>query len=85
MLVRIRRSSSTPRYELSYFDEIAKILARSGGRHIHIGRLEDLHLARHSGAGSPSSPGIDPARFVHRPWVRSVMEDTLAEEESTST
>ena len=57
-------------YAYTYPEAIALILKTTGGRHIHIGPLNDELTGGIDQA--LRREGIDPRGFVHRPWVPSV-------------
>ncbi|MEQ8464785.1 O-linked N-acetylglucosamine transferase family protein [Coleofasciculus sp. E1-EBD-02] len=57
-------------YRYSYTHEVPKILAVTGGVHIHIGQLSPYALITIE-AGLRKW-GILPERFVHIPWVKSI-------------
>jgi len=57
-------------YFVSYLDLIPELIVKTGGRHIHIGRLSpwgkfrlERNLKKH---------GINPQQFIYIPWVPSV-------------
>lgn len=57
-------------YFVSYLDVIPELLSRTGGRHVHIGRLTPWALFR-IGRGLKRR-GVSKDRFVYMPWVASV-------------
>lgn len=57
-------------YFISYMDLLPKILAVTGGRHVHIGRLSPWALSKiYRGL---KREGIAKERFIYTPWVPSV-------------
>jgi glycosyltransferase involved in cell wall biosynthesis len=59
-------------YRHDYFELLPLMLRASGGTHIHIGGLLPERLE--TIARSLLAAGVDPARFVHVPWVKSVAQ-----------
>lgn len=59
-------------YRYAYADVVPRIMACTGGLHVHIGPLSEFTLARIR--GSLNALGIPPQRFVHVPRVRSVWQ-----------
>jgi hypothetical protein len=57
-------------YFISYLDVVPKLLAVTGGRHIHIGKLTPRGLLRI--CRGMTRCGVRPDRFVYIPWVPSV-------------
>lgn len=57
-------------YTYRYAQIVPRIIAATGGEHVHIGNLSQSTLDEIRGALSDN--GIDPQRFVHIPWVPSV-------------
>lgn len=55
---------------VSYFDLIPELLAKTGGKHIHIGKLS--WLARRKLQWNLRKAGVDSSNFVYVPWVPSV-------------
>jgi predicted O-linked N-acetylglucosamine transferase (SPINDLY family)/GT2 family glycosyltransferase len=58
-------------YLYSYIDEIPKIIAASGGNHIHIGHLSPVTL--NDIEKNLQQFGINVNRFIYIPWVQSIM------------
>jgi hypothetical protein len=57
-------------YLFDYLEIIPKMLAATGGRHIHIGELTKSMRVRLQ--ATLLANGVDSARFVHIPWAPSV-------------
>lgn len=55
---------------VSYFDLIPELLAKTGGKHIHIGKLS--WFARRKLQWNLRKAGVDSSNFVYVPWVPSV-------------
>jgi hypothetical protein len=55
---------------VSYFDLIPELLAETGGKHIHIGKLS--WFARRKLQWNLRKAGVDASNFVYVPWVPSV-------------
>jgi len=62
-------------YYVSYVDLIPQILKRTGGRHVHIGKLTPWAL-RHM-RKRMSQLGVPSDRFVYREWTASVWKSML--------
>lgn len=59
-----------PSYQHQYMDLIGLMLKSTGGRHVHIGPLNDEQLQRMQ--RSLQAHGIKDSRLTHVPWVSSV-------------
>lgn len=62
-------------YYVNYLDVVPELLSRTGGRHIHIGRLTPWALYRLR--RGLRKHGVDRQQFIYVPWVSSVWQALL--------
>lgn len=62
-------------YYVNYLDVVPELLSRTGGRHIHIGRLTPWALYRLR--RGLRKYGVDRQQFIYIPWVSSVWQELL--------
>ncbi len=62
-------------YYVSYLDMVPTLLAATGGRHLHIGRLTPWALYRIR--RGLNKVGVPSDRFIYKPWVPSVWDELV--------